>query len=145
MGDKKSKEMAATGFSGGVRKYGGDKSGTYSHGTVWPAHKEYPPDRDVEGKPIDYSLARNGGIFKETYLRGTVIPVKTEVPYERPMLKNGAVNRYRDERNNSQVAKVWSGRDKTVPYVMVANDGTLSAKDSEILSLRATLKNLQSS
>ena len=79
-----SKEADAGGLNGGLRKFGGERSGTFSHGTVWPSRKDYPPDKDINGNMIDYSLQKNGGTFKETYLHKSIINVPIVVEERRP-------------------------------------------------------------
>ena len=41
-------------------------------------------EKDHQGKPLDYSLAKHGGIFKEKYLRGKIIKVPVEKLSSRP-------------------------------------------------------------
>ena len=141
--DAKSVVGDATGFSGGVKKYGGKKSGTFSHGTVWPSNKDYPPSFDKEGNPIDYSVAKNGGIFKETFLRGRIVTVPVVLEKERPALKLGAVQRYREWHNKSSLQEMWSAGGSG--RKAVKSNIELNSKDREIIKLREELKSLSAS
>lgn len=69
-----SDEYQFTDLYGSVRTFG--ERPQFSHG-IFPGSKNFPPARDAEGRPIDYSLQKYGGMFASRPIRTEEVRLPT--------------------------------------------------------------------